>query len=95
MYFAYTPHSKHLCIYCGQLFDVEKANIGNELGLYFDFPKINLEDNVSIIDEKCEVIYELLTGKLTINDISCNKVMLENKYIDVTNLLNDALKNEY
>ena len=60
-----------------------------------DFTKINLEDNVSIIDEKCEVIYELLTGKLTINDISCNKVMLENKYIDVTNLLNDALKNEY
>ena len=93
--FAYTPHSRHLCIYCGHFYNVEKANIGNELALYFDFPNISLEDNIVSVDEKCEVNYDLFTGNLTINNISCKKVKLNNEEIDLVAYLNDVLKNEY
>ncbi len=93
--FAYTPHSKHLCVYCGHLYKVEEANIGNELALYFDFPNINLDDNTISIDEKCEVTYDLFTGELFINNISCQKIQLHNKEMDLVTFLNDALKNEY
>ena len=93
--FAYTPHSKHLCIYCGRFYDVEKANIGNELALYFDFPKIQLEENCIDINKKCEVNYNLCTGKVLINNESCKWVEKENKKIDLKNYLNDALKEEY
>lgn len=93
--FAYTPHSKHLCIYCGHFYNVEKANIGNELALYFDFPNINLENYTTLIDEKCEIKYELLTGELLINNTSCNKVQFKNSEFDVVSFLNDTLKNEY
>lgn len=93
--FAYTPHSRHLCIYCGHFYNIENENIGNELALYFDIPDIILEDNISEIDEKCEVTYELLSGKLYVNDICCEKVKLDNKEIDLVSFLNDVLKNEY
>ncbi len=93
--FAYTPHSEHLCIYCGHLYQVEEANIGNELALYFDFPNIHLEENTVLIDEKCQVTYDLLTGDLLINNISCQKVQLNHKEIDLVSFLNSALKNEY
>lgn len=93
--FAYTPHNKHLCIYCGRCYKVEEANIGNELALYFDFPNINLEDNTILIDEKCEVRYDLFTGDLFINNISCQKVQLNNKEVDLAAFLNDILKKEY
>ncbi len=93
--FAYTPHDKHLCIYCGHFYNVDEANIGNELALYFNFPDIDLEDNTVLIDEKCEVTYDLLTGDLFINNISCQKVQLNNQEIDLVSFLNDILKNEY
>lgn len=93
--FAYKPHSKHLCIYCGHFYKVKEANIGNELALYFNFPNIVLEDNTCIIDEKCEVIYDLFTGDLFINNISCKKLQLNNKEVDIVSFLNNALKNEY
>lgn len=93
--FAYTPHSKHLCIYCGHFYKIEKKNIGNELALYFKIPNIKLENNTSIIDEKCEVSYDLLKGSLNINNIACNKVILNNKEIDIANFLSDVLKDEY
>ncbi len=93
--FAYTPHSKHLCIYCGHFYKVEKENIGNELALYFNFPTIKLLDNKSIIDDKCEVSYDLLKGELYVNNICCNKIQLNNKEIDIVLFLNNFLKNEY
>ncbi|MCI8272673.1 MAG: hypothetical protein HFJ55_01140 [Clostridia bacterium] len=93
--FAYKPHSEHLCIYCGHFYKVEEANIGNELALYFDFPNIDLEENAVSIDEKCEVIYDLFTGDLFVNNISCQKVQVNNKEIDVVTFLNEVLKNEY
>lgn len=93
--FAYTPHSKHLCIYCGHFYNIENENIGNEIALYFDIPDIVLEDNVVVINQKCEVTYDLLSGKLYVNDISCQRVKLDNKEIDLVSFLNDALKNEY
>lgn len=93
--FAYTPHSKHLCIYCGRFYNVEKANIGNELALYFNFPNIDLEDNRVIINEKCEISYDLLNGNLLINGVSCKYVEKGNKKIEVVAFLNDKLKEEY
>lgn len=93
--FAYTPHSKHLCTYCGRFYKVEKANIGNELALYFNFPKIHLESNTVAINEKCKISYDLLKGELLINDISCNSLEKETEKIDVVAFLNDKLKEEY
>ncbi len=93
--FAYTPHSEHLCIYCGHLFKVEEANIGNELALHFEFPSIHLKDDTVTIDDKCEVAYDLFTGELTINGISCHKVRLNSEEIDLITFLNKSLKNEY
>lgn len=93
--FAYTPHSKHLCIYCGHFYNVEEANIGNELALYFDFPNIFLEDNVVNIEEKCEVTYDLFKGEILINKESCNKVKQNGKELDLVNFLNEKLKEEY
>lgn len=93
--FAYKPHSKHLCVYCGHFYNVEKKNIGNELALYFKIPNIKLENNISKIDEKCEVSYDFLKGILNINNVSCNKVLLNNKEIDIVTFLNNVLKDEY
>ena len=93
--FAYTPHSKHLCIYCGRFYKVEEANVGNELTLYFDFPDIDLEDNTVLIDEKCKLTYDLFTGDLLINNISCQNIKQNNKTIHMVSFLNEALKNEY
>lgn len=93
--FAYTPHSKHLCIYCGHFYKVEEANIGNELALYFDFPNISLEDNVVDIEEKCEITYDLFKGEVLINKESCNKVKRNNEEIDLVSFLNEKLKEEY
>lgn len=93
--FAYTPHSKHLCIYCGRFYDVEKANIGNELALYFDFPDIHLEENIVSINEKCKLSYDLSTGTLLINNYSCNTVEKEGEKIELITFLNEMLKEEY
>ncbi len=93
--FAYTPHNKHLCIYCGHFYKIEKKNIGNELALYFDFPNITLLDNKQVIDEKCEVSYDLLKGELLINNACCNNLELNNKEIDIVTFLNKTLENEY
>lgn len=93
--FAYTPHSKHLCIYCGRFYKVEKANIGNELALYFSFPDIHLKNEVINIEDCCEVTYDLFTGEVLINNLSCNKVRQKDKEIDVVDFLNQKLKKEY
>lgn len=93
--FAYTPHSKHLCIYCGHFYKVEKANIGNELAFYFSFPNIVLEEKIVNIDTCCKVCYELFTGKLTINSEYCNKVEKDGKIYDLVTFLNEQLKKEY
>lgn len=93
--FAYTPHSKHLCIYCGHFYNVKEANIGNELALYFNFPSINLEDNIVNIDKKCEIIYDLFKGKILVNNVSCKKVKQNDKELDLVEFLNIKLKEEY
>lgn len=93
--FAYTPHSKHLCIYCGHFYQVDKANIGNELALYFDFPSISLENNIVDITDKCEVNYDLFKGEVLINNVSCNKIKQNDEEIDLVNFLNQKLKEEY
>lgn len=93
--FAYTPHSKHLCIYCGHLYNVEEANIGNELALYFDFPEGTLFDGSVNIDTKSEVSYDLFKGEIRINNVPCKKVIQNNEEIELVTYLNKVLKNEY
>ena len=93
--FAYTPHSKHLCIYCGHFYNVEEANIGNELALYFAIPKVNLEDKMVNIDDVCEVSYDLFEGEVLVNKINCNKLKRGTKEINLVDYLNEMLKEEY
>lgn len=53
--FAYTPHSVHLCLYCGHLFHVKEKNVGSELAFIYDIPNMILKDREIDIDGRCQV----------------------------------------
>jgi len=59
-YFAYTPHKKHLCNYCGHEFIGLHKNISHELDVLFSIPKIDYE--FSSTDAIIE--YDFLKGTL-------------------------------
>ncbi len=42
-YFAYTPHKKHLCNYCGHEFIGSHKNVSHELDVLFSIPEINYD----------------------------------------------------
>ncbi|MCM1053694.1 MAG: hypothetical protein NC483_06960 [Ruminococcus sp.] len=93
--FAYTPHKKHLCVYCGRFYKVDKPNIGNELALYFDFPDIILNKDTIKIDKEIEIIYDMLAGSLKVNGKSGSKLIINNEEINLVKYLNKILENEY
>lgn len=93
--FAYTPHRTHLCLYCGRLFRVKEKNIGSELAMIFDIPKIKLKDKTLKINDCCYIEYDILKGILLINNESPNKVIFKDKEVDISEFLNNILENEY
>lgn len=93
--FAYKPHDTHLCMHCGNLFDVKEANVGNELNTIFEIPKVNLDDKVIDVKDKCTLKYDILKGKVTINEENCNKISVNGKEYILVDYLNELLYNEY
>lgn len=93
--FAYTPHAKHLCQYCGYFYNVEKANIGNEFALFFDVPDITLEEGIVEIEDTLCLEYDVLKGILFSNGKNVNKVKVKEKIIYLKTYLNELFKDEY
>ena len=93
--FAYTPHAKHLCQYCGYFYNVEEANIGNEFALFFDVPDITLEEGIVEIEDTLCLEYDVLKGILLINGKNVNKVKVKEKIIYLKTYLNELFKEEY
>ncbi len=93
--FAYTPHRTHLCLYCGHLFRVKERNVGSELAMIFDIPKIELNDKLLKIDDYCCVEYDMLKGSLLINNQNVNKVLFKDEKLEVAEFLNHILENEF
>lgn len=93
--FAYTPHRTHLCLYCGHLFRVKEKNVGSELAMIYDIPKIELKNKLLKVSDCCCVEYNILMGSLLINNQNINKVLFENKKYDITEFLNHILENEF
>lgn len=93
--FAYTPHRTHLCLYCGHLFRVKEKNVGNELAMIYDIPNISLKDKILKIDDYCCVEYDMLKGILLVNNKNINKVLVNDKELDIVNFLNNILENEF
>lgn len=93
--FAYTPHAKHLCQYCGYFYNVEKANIGNEFALFFDVPDITLEEGIVDIEDTLCLEYDVLKGILFSNGKNVNKVKVKGKIIYLKTYLNELFKDEY
>lgn len=93
--FAYTPHSTHLCLYCGHLFRVRERNIGNEFTMIYNVPDIKLDNKSINIDESCLVEYDLFKGTLLINNENVNRIILEGKEISIIDFLNKVLKDEF
>ena len=94
--FAYTPHRTHLCLYCGHLFRVKERNVGSELAMIYDIPKISLKDESPLkIDDYCCVEYDVLKGILLINNQNVNKVIFRDKELDNVEFLNNILENEF
>lgn len=93
--FSYTPHRTHLCLYCGHLFRVKERNIGNELSIIYNIPKIKLENNSILVDKVCMVEYDLFSGELLINGEVGNTVFYKNKEISLVDYLSQCLENEY
>ena len=93
--FAYTPHRTHLCLYCGHLFRVKERNVGSELAMIYDIPKIKLNDKLLKIDDYCCVEYDFLKGNLLINNQNINKVLFKDRELDIVEFLNHILKNEF
>ena len=93
--FAYTPHKTHLCLYCGHLFRVKEKNIGSELAMIFNIPKIKLKDKLLKIDDYCCVEYNMLNGNLFINKQNVNSVLFKDKKLDIVKFQNHILENEF
>lgn len=88
--FAITPHRKHLCLYCGHEFYEKYPNIGNELICYISIPPIKLSKKTVDIKEKVMVSYHVLTGELQFNNISCDKIILNDCEVSVKDFINDV-----
>lgn len=93
--FAYTPHAKHLCQYCGYFYRVDEPNIGNELALYFNIPKIEMKDNKIELKNIFKIEYDLFNGLVLVNGQMVDKIKIEDKVILLKDYLNDVFKDEY
>lgn len=93
--FAYTPHRTHLCLYCGHLFRVKGRNVGSELAMIYNIPKISLKDKLLKIDDYCCVEYDMLKGILLVNNQDVNKVLFKGKELSTVDFLNHILGNEF
>lgn len=93
--FAYTPHLIHLCLYCGHLFRAKEKNVGSELNMLYDIPKITLENKTLKIDNECHIAYNPLKGILLINNENVNKIIYKDKELTVKEFLNSILEQEY
>lgn len=93
--FSYTPHKTHLCLYCGHLFKVKEANVGNEFELIFDIPDIILSDNSVAADNGLSIYYDLLNGKLLVNEKSANRIIFKKEEKTLQDFLNNIFINEY
>ncbi len=93
--FAYKPHNPHLCAYCGHFFKVKKANIGNELAVLFEIPKIKLNSQKIKIEDKVELTYDLFNGEVLINGKSVNVLQINNIEYELVDYLNNVLYNEF
>lgn len=93
--FAYTPHARHLCQYCGYFYNVDKPNIGNEFALFFDIPNIKEEDGIIEIEDKLALDYDAFNGILLINNKKGNTLKINNEEISVKDYLNKLFKDEY
>lgn len=93
--FAYTPHRKHMCLYCGHMFLEKEKNIGNECCMLFNVPKlVQKNEKIEILD-RCCIEYDILNGKLTVNGKNVNRVIVNEKEISLSEFLNNTLKNEF
>lgn len=61
--FAIKPHSNHLCFYCGNFFQLEEKNVGQELKAFFEIP--NLKE-IPMQKEGNIYKYNILTGEVKI-----------------------------
>lgn len=93
--FAYTPHSMHLCLYCGHLFRVKNKNVGSELNFIYDIPDIKLKTGVVDIENGCSIEYDLFKGGLLINNNYGNQVLLNKRKVEIQEFLNKILENEF
>ena len=93
--FAYTPHSTHLCLYCGHLFRVRERNIGNEFTMIHNVPDIKLDNKSINIENNCLVEYDIFKGTLLVNKENVNKISIAGKEISVVDFLNKLLKDEF
>ena len=93
--YAYTPHRTHFCNYCGHLFRVKEQNISHELEQIFSPPYIELKSQKRVINDKCKVEYDLLKGKLLINNELVDTIIINNQEKYLKDFLNDILKKEY
>lgn len=93
--FAYTPHRTHLCLYCGHLFRAKERNVGSELAMIYDIPKIKLKDDLLKINDYCCIEYNMLNGEILINNKNVNRVLFKDKELTIVEFLNHILENEY
>ena len=93
--FAYERHNPHLCAYCGHFFEVKEANVGNELAVLFEIPKIKLDSGKLKIDNKVELIYDLLKGEVLVNGKKVNVLQIEDMEYDLVSYLNHVLYHEF
>ncbi len=81
-YFAYTPHKKHLCNYCGHEFIGSHKNVSHELDVLFLIPEINYDFRST----NATIEYDFLKGSL--------KTSFEN-YETLKEYVNEEFKNSY
>ncbi len=81
-YFAYTPHAKHLCNYCGHEFIGPHKNVSHELDILFSIPEINYDFS----NTTTTIEYDFLNGIL--------ETSFEN-YEFLKEYVNEKFKNSY
>lgn len=93
--FAYMPHNPHLCAYCGHFFEVQQANVGNELAVLFEIPEIELEKKTIEINDQFTLTYDVFNGKVLINGENADTIIINKETIRLVDYLNKRLYNEF
>lgn len=90
--FAITPHRKHMCQYCGREFFCKKANVGSELISYIKIPKIKYIEKKEEINGKFNLLYDVLEGKIYINNECSSKKIIINEKEELAIYINKLFK---